>query len=274
MDVDGSKAWKCVSACNKDVESRLPTGFQNALGIRCTVKPIKPDKAVRRHIENAVHRPVVVRTRPFQHHFNALVKPVGSRLGCDVDPNDFVVPKWFYTPTNFEREACLAASLRPEQDCASNHVWRRQACRNGFQQLLATNKWTLWPRDVGAFIGCQAEIFGDDDILTCGSLDAILPICTCFEDPFVVPALTELRIFGTCDLCMIEISEGVVKAIDVACCGIPIELDGLTCYFEHRAGFVLGWLKEFTCLTERYAEAVTLFIKVSIWPQHFRQFVA
>ena len=81
------------------------------------------------------------------------------------------------------------------------------------------------------FSGRMAEIFGDDDILTCGSLDAILPIGAGIEDPFVVPALTELGILGTCDLCMIEIAEGVVKAIDVACCGISIELDGLTGYF-------------------------------------------
>ena len=229
--MDGCKPRNCVSSCNKDVESRLPTGFQNALRIRCTVKAIKPDKAVRRHVKNAVHRPVVIGTRPFEHHLNALVKPFGNRLGCDVDPNDFMVPKWFDTPTNFECEACLTASFRSEQDCASNHVWRRQACRNGFQQLLATNKWTLRPWDIRTLIGCQAEIFGDDDILTCGSLDAILPIGAGFEDPFVVPALTELGIFGTCDLCMIEIAEGVVKAIDVACCGISIELDGLTGYF-------------------------------------------
>ena len=31
-----------MSSCYKDVESGLPTGFQNALMIRCTVKAIKP----------------------------------------------------------------------------------------------------------------------------------------------------------------------------------------------------------------------------------------
>ena len=72
---------------------------------------------------------------------------------------------------------------------------------------------------------------------------------------------------------MVKVTKRVIQGIDIACCSIPFELYGLASDIENRTGIEVRWFKKLTGLTKGNAKAVTLLIKIGIWPEHFSQFV-